>query len=500
MPQRKSNLADMFQSLDITTVNEVCTLDDLSAAFDATGLTEPPSPTDASGTSKSTPKSHHANRHIGSNAQHHELHMEYPAFDLLPPGGILHFVRPRDIANRERPHLAFYHIHDTHLGCVVRLETPLQRKFYSRAPSFKKQDNFVAMINRLSDAPGVSTLELLCYENFGMPVCSMRLSTTWMTAVGKTTEMQWYDCYVDELSGCIAALSGVPWADVLDDLVNRASDLSYLLVRDRMMKHSRADAQEEWDTFKWKTETANNVLADCFVLHTREEGDNKSFIDVVTFKRCGHAFRICREYLLYRMTHDECVSFCCSQCGRKAMGKAALRKIAILDDSKTRREYLAKDEMWTKMYSSLNPYAVFQVRNVELREALVDALALLRPPDSIMHPTQSQHNAAETQVLLKAFMARLAKDDDAIIVAPGKTALLLAKIATAALRNYAGVNESVKGVRYVPLGYGRFMHRWLKGTVVLLAARVEAKTSLVVDELSSLLVNDDKGGDVEMTF
>lgn len=98
-------------------------------------------------------------------------------------------------------------------------------------------------------------------------------------------------------------------------------------------------------------------------------------------------------------------------------------------------------------------------------------------------------------MLLNVFSNYLARDNDLLIVAPPRTALLLARLAPAALRDHAGVNASVKGSSYIPLGYGRSMHMWLKKAVVLLAARVEAKTTLMVDELSSMLVKEEQKRD-----
>lgn len=497
MPQHATNLAELFQSLDITTVTEVITLDDLSDAFDATGITEaPPSqedfpvceqPPHQKVTALQAPPPLHRKRIIGPNASHHELHMDYLVYDLLPRGTDPHLARPRDVTYRQQPHLDWYHIHNTHLGCVVRLNTPLRRNQYSRAPSYQWCGDLVSMINRLSDAPGVSTLELVCFQTDGRLQYNMRLTTTWMTATGQCTEIKMCGCWADEFSGFIAALSGVVWADVLDDLVNRASDLSYLHVRDRMFKHSVIDAQQEMNACNWGTESANFILASCFELNRREEGDSGSFIDPLTIARCGHTIRMSREYLYFVMSHDECVAYKCPTCGHKVMANAEMHKIGLIEDSKPRRAYVALDDMWYRIYKDMNHYVVFQVRNHELRDALRDSLALLKEPASIMHPSQNSQNMVETQVLLETFNARLAYDNGVLTVAPGKTALLLAKIATAALRKRLGVDESVKGVRYVPLGYGRFMQRWLKGAVVLLAARVEAKTTCVVDELSSLL-------------
>lgn len=207
------------------------------------------------------------------------------------------------------------------------------------------------------------------------------------------------------------------------------------------------------------------------------------------------AITLSREYLFHVMARDECIAFRCSMCGLEAMDATALHKVKMSDDSLARRAYIEKDHMWNRVYSSMSSYAVFEAHNVELRDALADSLHILQPPDSIMHPSQNVHNFPQTALLVATFNKHLAQDNATLVVSPGRTAYLLAKIAIATLREDVGVDASVKGSTYVPLGYDAFVKRWLKGAVVLLAARVESKSTRVVDELSRMLVNESNRDD-----
>lgn len=382
MPNCAANLEQLFQSLDIATVSDIFTLEDLASALN---ISEP--------SSLPNPVSPHVKRHIGPKCHHHELHFQYPSYELLVPNAVPHLAPPKSMAHREQPHLAYYHIHDsddTDLCCSVRLNAQ-QTRAASFLPPSAQQTNLIAMINRLSETPGISTRHLLCMKYQGVLAYKVRLSKTWMTATGQSTETQDYGCLAGELTGFLTALSGVPWADALDDLINRASDFSYLFVRDQMMRYSYADAQAEWSTFQWNNEPispVNHVLADCFEkCIVREDVDNNQQLEVRMLSRRGHVVRISREQLYHIMPRNECVAFCCPTCVLRAMDKSSLYKVSIADDVPRRREFLAKDHVWHKIYSSLDPYVVFQVRNVELRKALEDALKLLTPPDSIMHST-----------------------------------------------------------------------------------------------------------------
>lgn len=223
------------------------TIDDIANGFDTLGLSKL-----AQNQTLGT---------LGPNACFHELHLEYPAMNLLPKGESAYLWEPKNLRHRESPRMGSFYHDINNLAFFARFET-FANLTNSDIPQFAKPEDIVSALTRLAESPGISNLEVVAFfdDNTTSIEYRIRLRTTWLAEGTSTVETHSFNYTGIEWSERIAheieyGSEDTPWAALLQHIMDRASDRAYLHVRERLRAQSAtlAYAHDETWSSHWDT-------------------------------------------------------------------------------------------------------------------------------------------------------------------------------------------------------------------------------------------------------
>ncbi|KAI5360373.1 hypothetical protein Slin15195_G082970 [Septoria linicola] len=395
-------------------------------------------------------------------------------------------------ASRECPKKKRFFEHN-HSEAMVRLQT-----FTSVAnaviPQFEKKNQLESMIERLTIAPGFSTLKLVTYTVIGTSqvIFQFQLITSWVTASANVliaNESQNFATTADEWAGICRQGANVQWVELLETHLNRATDFSYIRVQERLEKYDARLAQREvtehaqlWDSKPFQS--ANNVLKlrlkKIKTLHCDSAQDLYEL-------PCGHSFMCNETHLMCIMTEAECKSARCPQCNQVILHRNEyFVRLAIVHDRRVREQFKLDQSNWHALESSFrteilsqssSSTADFQITCKSFRTALIHARKSFHLPATAMPHEINFVEYPETLTIRDALLANLSNDYQTMHVLRESTMGLLINFATETLKQYTGAVGVEDVWTILPPNYRRFLIGWFFRTVVLAWDMVKREAS-----------------------
>jgi len=174
---------------------------------------------------------------------YHELTINFPAMELLPPGKMPSLETPMAIFYREKPDPNAYEpeVEDFDFFHLIKVE----RGSSALIPHGPATYDLLALIKRLHGAAGTTTLDVVGFVDDDEDIYHVRLSTTWNLQTAKVTETKDLRLDWEDWMGCLALGRDEPWIKLLEDLTERVTVRAYFHVLHRLSLHSVELAQSE---------------------------------------------------------------------------------------------------------------------------------------------------------------------------------------------------------------------------------------------------------------
>lgn len=332
---------------------------------------------------------------------YHELRIEYPVLDLLPPEqNVRPFLsQPTNMWFREKPDGSKFHLPLTGTDFVAHLATGDRR---ASIPDVGLKP-FSAALARLADAPGQSLLQIATYlDPYKGEMYRFRL------LVARDGESQLVlETELDNIALAAeeSACGRLRAARLVRDLLTRKSDRAYFHVHERL-RHYRwykeQVAREAWDIeggFDAKRCLARNVQV---VVRCRDtvrnvpvnRHDFEGQGEGTFLLPCGHQQHM-TLHQLSSMSDKEAFSFACSRCGKKVMQDEDFVRFRLWSERTNRDIIYEKEMMWQKLEGDF-PLGLQHVNahSSVLHQALRHADSSIFTPRSAsppeLHPLYSQ--------------------------------------------------------------------------------------------------------------
>lgn len=368
------------------------------------------------------PTHQNAARFVPSNGKYHELHIIYPACELVPKStesqeSRMYIYHPKEVLFRQEPRLGDFQLDHDNLDFHVKLPTPTTAS-QSRSPRNidMPNSNILDMVKRLHEAPGVSKMEVVSHNWDGKVDTTrylVRLSTTWMTSSGRSREeVLEYECDALSWEAYLAFHPEEQWVKVLNSLIRRSCDRSFLYVRQRLRKFDLAhlipqDLKEigsKWSELK--IISANEVLLRRLKSHAISRGDG-GYIAITPCEDEDQHFIRFKSADIRSLTEDECEAYACSVCGARLMEAREIRRVAILHDLEQRDIYKSKEVWWSHLDTAIQwGHEAVHVPATQLDAVLAETLEGLKVPESVMLTEWCPVNLPETAVRPCSSLAR----------------------------------------------------------------------------------------------
>lgn len=434
---------------------------------------------------------------LAPNACYHELHLEYPAMNLVPKEATPYLWKPSSVRHRESPRMRSFHHDINNLAFFTRFETFIN-VVDSVVPDFIQPGNVVSAVARVAGSPGISNLEVVAFFANDSVQYRTRLRTTWFAGDTSSIETHSWNYTGMEWSEQIARAKEDrheedSWILLLQHLMDRASDRAYLHVRERLRAHSSTLAfahDQQWSS-QWDTaslHSSNSILVDQLNWHE----------DVGAEFPCGCIVpELSAFYLMNVMTEEEAATFLCPICSDPVLDeeetRAAFFQLEHRSDRRARLKAKIDEQCWTFLPSQLrNASRSFEIAHGDLFDAIQDTLSTFLLPESVLPAETCPTGFAETATVTLCFSAILSIDWNKMIkITPSTMPRYLLEIAENALRQEAGLS-SASGPelsRVLPVAYQEFLSRWFSRAITLAAYQVERRDDRVADELMAFMLN-----------
>ncbi|GIZ38438.1 hypothetical protein CKM354_000185500 [Cercospora kikuchii] len=445
-------------------------MDDLASAFESYRVT-----------ADSPPMA----RNMGPNTKHHQLVVVFPCFDLMPQGADVALEVPCNAAQREPPKKGAFFEHNFP-DVMVRLPTRADVA-HAAIPTFERKNLLESMVERLTLAPGFSTLNVVSYFATDLqttPMYRFQLKTRWVTSSPNPLfeeEVQSIEVSAAEWSEIRTQGAQVSWVKLLESHVNRATDFSYLRVLERVKKHDPEVAH--FDTSGCDTlfdsaplQSVNNVLR----IRMSAKGVRRTMIDDeqdIFELPCGHQFMCNETHLMCAMSEEDCFAAKCPQCEQKILhSDTDMVRVAIVYDRRA-RDYYKREREWWKLATArfkqevvLSPSSHatrFSIKCKDFRTAIVNARKSFRVPATAMPNEINFAGYPETIVICDRLVQNLSHDFQSMTVMGRSTMGLLINFATQVLKEYTGVQDAADIWTVMPPRYRGFVLAWFYRTLVL---------------------------------
>ncbi|KAK5128456.1 hypothetical protein LTR85_003124 [Meristemomyces frigidus] len=175
---------------------------------------------------------------------YHELNVNYPAVELLPPHTAPLLDEPQNHRYREEPEASVL-LPDADQLDFFRL-IPLDRGApVADVPDKPDVPGITAAINRLAGGPGNSTLDVVGFGGGYQNTYRFRLTTWWKLAARNVKEIIEFEVGALEWALDQEFAKDEPWMQLLVDLMQRASVRAYFHVRQKMLGFNPAAVLED---------------------------------------------------------------------------------------------------------------------------------------------------------------------------------------------------------------------------------------------------------------
>lgn len=482
--QQAADLISALGRLGVSIPSAADSIDDIAAGFDTLGFSKL-----AANQTSST---------LGPNSYYHELHLEYPAMNILPKDATPYLWKPRNLRHRESPRMGSFHHDSNNLAFFARLET-CTNVADSEIPEFNQPADIVSAIAHLVESPGISNLEVVAFFDGDTIQYSTRLRTTWLAENNKSAETHTFKYTGIQWGDQIARANengseDISWTALLQHLMDRASDRAYLHVRERLRAHSSTLAyanDQQWSSF-WDTaplHSPNSLLINTITWHE----------DVGAELPCACVVPgLSAFYLVNVMTEQQAAQFLCPTCSEPVLkgeeSETAFFNLEQREDRRARLKAKLDEQCWLVLPSQLRDESArrpFEVAHVDLLEALHDTLSTFALPESVLPDECCPTVFAETATVTLCLARILSMNEAQIIkVIPSVMPGFLLEIAENALKEEAGLvaGDGVELSSVLPMGYREFLLRWFTRAVTLVAYQSQRSEDRVADELMNLMM------------
>ncbi|KXS99523.1 hypothetical protein AC578_4247 [Pseudocercospora eumusae] len=440
-------------------------------------------------------------RALATNAEHHELYLEFPALDLLPNDMNSYLEDPANIQYREQPASKAFDMNDPDaLVYATYLET-FGDISSAKIPEFhvygQSASALVDSIERLASAPGISKLKVVAGRKNGHIVYLARLSTNWITAAHEYSELRDFVLGGSSWISILEQRDGESWADLLLDLLRRSSDRAYFHVRRQLRAYnaSLAIAEDARLAMRWNTATLsspNQLLVDSLQwLGGRSHESSAVF-------PCGHKSHANAFYLLHHATELEAAELTCTTCGHYALTDLQYHRVMMWWDRCERAKFFLDAECWAGLETTmLDPQNRFQVTYDELTTSVDEVLSTLETPESIDPFGLCPTTYRETATVQMHFYEILRDDSGSFSVSLEDGPAAFFSSAINSLRRSHRLQPQDDLDTALPVGYIHFLRRWIHRVFVLLATRAQKKDNELVESLMEMMLSgkdeDQKG-------
>ncbi|KAF2209443.1 hypothetical protein CERZMDRAFT_100237 [Cercospora zeae-maydis SCOH1-5] len=419
-----------------------------------------------------------ASRNMAPSTKHHQLTLVFPCFDIIPQGAKLALEAPCNIEQRERPRKDVFFEHN-HPEAMVRLPTYTDVANAS-IPRFEQENLLESMVERLTLAPGFSTLNVASYyrtDQQTTPTYRFQLLTHWVTSAPNplfANETQSVEVDAAEWQEIRAQGAKVRWVKLLESHINRATDFSYFRVLERLEQHDPEYARREDSLCNSLFDRApypsiNHVLKIRLSMKSVRRVIIDSDQDIYELP-CGHQFMCNDTYLMCATSEDECLAAKCPECGQKILHKDTdMMRIAMVRDRRAREHYKCEfallKQITTRFEQEVMVGPAFQATKFSIQckdfcDALLAARRSFRLPATVMPHTINFVDYPETIVIRDRLVGNLSHGFKPMTVLRRSTMGLLINFATEVLKEFTGVRDAADIWTVLPPSYRGFLIAW----------------------------------------
>lgn len=422
-------------------------------------------------------------RLLGSKSRHHEIRYVFPAFALLPSGQAeLALREPLDIENREKPKHDRYMLEPQSLIMTTRIETPAV-SMTTTSPDLRTAQTLFDALQLLCDFPGTSTLEAIRCQTTDLEI-KYRFRLTSELRLSQTPSAQYRQEFEEDeadLQCIFFYFEGnyhIQWIQDLRDLVERATDFSYLIVQQALERHNMlyATGLEQSLESLWTSEafaTPGEILTSAMqALKTSHDSDG---IETTIYRLpCGHIDRLSSLDLHSKYVEQAvCMKYACRECRVPVLTDADVGKaFAFLRENRAREEWRKTVRLYDLLMKNSYSSSRQNIRKSEFKSSLQKSFhSLLSLPESVV--SKSQNPACMREEVSVVFAALdsyffASRSGDVVEISGPETVALLFQISISALSEYHGVSmtdgmDLVFGI--LQINFRKFLMRWFMGAV-----------------------------------
>lgn len=445
-----------------------------------------------------------------TRVQHHTLHLNFPATDLLPPNTVPWLEPPRNLVYREQPCLNTFLLEADNLGFFHRFRVQSETANANSLCEFG--DGCESLISTLESLQylqaGHSKLDFVAYEDeiegiiYLFRLCaSLSPPKPGVPAIETTLFFHFHKLQLEPL---YTAAETHAWADLILSLIERSTDRAYLHVQQNL--HSRHPGAalacdmlyaSHWGS-RWPPTpqqmvkrsmacqdqggNAVTLLSDLDDENLRAHADER----LEVWLPCG-----CKTSVTIRgieaLSEPECLTLECNECNRLVLTSADRDTLGLEAEQAIRDEYAQFDLYWAGLDEPIpvNDTQAADYSTAKVFEALLEALDTLRVPESTSPASLCPARFPETLVILAGLRDMLQSAQAILSVCPAELVAMLERTAVSAITSYCG--EPQAGDLDLPPGYRVWLSRWMRRTVNSLTGGSRKRTKEAVASLGPLL-------------
>ena len=350
---------------------------------------------------------------------------ELPSYRISPTGKASIPASSQRCRSQREAEIGSYHLTDANLDFFLVL--PSEPAMDAPEP-LEDADNadITECISWLSTAPGVSELSAVSYIGDDDIWTRFSLNTTWITAQGKTAEVEkWFELSSSHwhlLQIYVDPDSKESWISLMNDLMMGSSDRAILHRRLHLDDYDEgfADYDESLWTIGWDEMpefTPNQLLADHLEIMSYEEGVGAAYAPVTSLHLyadsevltvrlpCDHE-SVISAGIIKGLSKEDCLTARCAtqSCRRKIMDKEDEQVLALVTRKEERAAWAIERVDWERRdHEVRNGSTATDITGTQLYQALKLALASMKAPESATPTALDPTAFLETKIVKRHF-------------------------------------------------------------------------------------------------
>ncbi|KAM0721275.1 hypothetical protein Q7P37_003563 [Cladosporium fusiforme] len=401
----------------------------------------------------------------------HELRLEYPALDLLPAHKIntTHLRQPQHSGfNQKEPGHCEYPWKLCGTDFCARI--PFRSSGPVALPLFQSS-TFLTTVAALSYQPGRSLLQFVStYEPHEGVQHRFRLLSEHQGQPQIVTESVFSDAAWEAES---TTFQSEDWMQLVQNLLNRASDRAYLHVHQRLHLYRRYQEQIEQERWGWEgyLDAKATLAANLRVLIGKgryipavEALDLDHSGEGTFLLPCGHE----QDFWIQRlgsMSAADCINAACRICDAKIVSEADLWRLCRFRES-YRRSQFYEAEGWWRIIEQRCPigHERVSVRGGMLLKAMEDALNSLQTPESVSPKLLCMASSKIAEDVLAAFSGYVRDTTRMVTCSSAGLVENTLRDMEAAFDQVLGTTQSLQSL---PPGWAAMVRQWATRAVQL---------------------------------